>query len=101
MLEQRLPLPIEQITKYQFGVLTKLASSRTKTYCCVFLPDQLDTEFNETLRLIELKLLIDISDRHAELVKKYSKNGGDAIVAAITNKGQWMFERTKWGKRIN
>jgi penicillin-binding protein-related factor A (putative recombinase) len=92
---------LKQLTKHQFDVLKKLANNKIKTFCVVFVKDQDDTEFNETLQLVETKLLIDISDRYSDLIKTHTDNGNDAAVTALTFRGQWMFERTKWEKWIN
>ena len=92
---------IPTLTKHQFEILKKLANSKVKTYCTVFVKNQDETEFNETLQLVEMKLLVDISDRYPDVVTKYSGNGDDAAVTALTHRGQWMFERTKWEKWVN
>jgi hypothetical protein len=92
---------MDTLTKHQFTLLTKLANSKVKTYCTVANANGEETEFNETLRLVNLKLLIDISDRYPDVVKKYSTNGDDAAVTALTHRGQWMFERVKWDKWVN
>ena len=90
-----------QLTKHQFDVLKKMANSKVKTYCSVFIKDQQEMEFNETLQLVELKLLVDISDRYPDLIAQRVAEGNDAVIAALTNKGQWMFERVKWEKWRN
>jgi len=92
---------MDTLTKHQFSVLTKLANSKVKIYCIVSVANADDMEFNETLQLVPLKLLVDVSDRYPDTVKKFASGGDDAAVMALTHRGQWMFERTKWEKWVN
>ena len=92
---------MDSLTKHQWTILKKLANSKVKTYCTVANANGEEMEFNETLQLVGVKLLVDISDRYPELVAKYSANGDDAAVTALTHRGQWMFERTRWDKWVN
>ena len=98
---------VESLTKYQFMVLKKLANSDIKIYCTMAgLPgekseDAINQDFNSILRLVELKLLCDSTEKHADLAKKYNVEGRDFAVVTLTHGGQWMFERTKWEKWLN
>lgn len=95
---------MDTLTKFQHKTLKKLANGPVKLFQVGFgrnTPDNFVLEFNETLRLVELSLMDDVSDMFPQLVVDHIKQGGDAVVTRLTPRGQMMFERVKWEKWRN
>ena len=101
---------MDQLTKHQLSVLTRLANSPIKVYCtpagvqsdkkC----DEITQDFNSILRLVELGLMSDVSDwpKYRPMVEKYREEADREVAVVILNLvGGLMFTRTKWEHRIN
>lgn len=98
------------MSKYQFRTLTKLANSQTKVYCSpAGTPrdkheNEINEDFNGMLRLVELGLMVDVSDapKYEHLIHQYAhEEGRDVVVTAISKMGDLMFKRTRWEKWLN
>jgi hypothetical protein len=64
--------------------------------------DEHNEEFNGLLRLTEIGLLEDISDKCPEVVAEYkAKIDGDVAIVKLTPVGQMMFEKHRWTKWVN
>jgi hypothetical protein len=66
--------------------------------------DEINIEFNETLRLVELGLMSDASlwPKYEGLVAQHrDESGRDVVIVVLNKSAQRMFERTTWEKRIN
>ncbi len=98
---------IEQISRFQYSLLRRLANSEIKTYGCpsgVPADDNCDAiteEFNDVLRLVQLGLAVDASrwPKFADVGALWQSEGRDVVIIALRNLGQRMFERTphdKW-----
>lgn len=99
---------MEQLTQHQFKTLKLLANGKVKLYCNQSgTPkdpqiDEHNQEFNGLLRLAELGLLEDISEKCPDVVTEYKmKTGGDVAIVKITPIGQMMFEKHRWTKWKN
>lgn len=101
---------IEQLTKHQYKLMRRLANSPVKVYCMPagidsdLKRDEINIEFNETLRLVELGMMSDASlwPKYEGLVAQHRDESGRDVVIVVLNKtAQRMFERTVWEKRIN
>jgi hypothetical protein len=100
----------EQLTKHQYKLLRRLANSPVKVYC---MPagidsdkkrDEINLDFNDTLRLVELGLMSDASlwPKYEGLVAQHrDESGRDVVIVVLNKSAQRMFERTTWEKRIN
>ena len=90
-------------------MLTRLANRGSKIYAAFSGVPGSDDEnlanecFNDICRLVQLKLLVDISDepRWQGICDDHAARGQQVIIGVITNRGGWMFERTKWEKWVN
>lgn len=101
---------VDQLTKYQHSVLRRLASGTAKIYgACTGVegdrkPDEMTLWFNETLKLIEWGLVVDASTwpKHIESIQHYKEHEGrDAVLVALSVRGQAMFGRVPWEKYVN
>lgn len=95
---------MDTLTKFQYKTLKKLANGAVKLFHVGLgrhTPDDFTLEFNETLRLIEFNLMDDVSDMFPQMVEDHVKQGGDAVIARLTPRGQAMFERNAWDKWVN
>jgi hypothetical protein len=66
--------------------------------------NELNLDFNSTLRLVELGLMSDGSDwpKYQNIVKQYAEGEGRRVAIVILNGiGQEMFGRAPWDKWIN
>lgn len=101
---------MDQLTKHQLSILTRLANSPIKVYCspagvksdkkC----DEITQDFNAILRLVELGLMSDVSDwpKYEPMVKKYrDEDGREVAIVNLNVVGGLMFKRATWEKRIN
>lgn len=65
--------------------------------------DPLDTsgEFNDLLRLVEAKMVVDVTDnpKYADIRKSWG--WCDIVLVHLSNRGQRMFERVSWEKWVN
>ncbi len=96
---------MEQLTSFQLKVLEKLADGDTKLYCMITGMGGIITEiptwnaeawaedFKGLKRLIELKLVADVSSRFPKITKDAEEDGNEAIIVNLLKRGQWMFER--------
>lgn len=99
-----------RLNKYQAATLRRLANSRVKNYC---VPAGLGNEefgakitedFNDILRLVEVGLLIDISnepEHRGKCRELMALEGRDIVIVRLSLRGQQMFERTAWEKWVN
>lgn len=100
---------MESLSKFQYRTLSKLANSATKTFGCISgIPgdsdeNQINIDFNSILRLVQLKLVKDVTERYLDtpVAESFAKMGREYVVVVLTHGGQWMFERTKWEKWLN
>ncbi len=95
---------IEQLTQHQFRILKLLANGEVKIYCNVAgtKSDEHTQDFNGLFRLVELKLLEDISEECSNVVTKYkAKVGGDIAIMKLAPLGQTIFEKHRWTKWKN
>lgn len=99
-----------KLTKFQVGILKRLANGRVKVYC---MPagvqrdkrrDEINLQFNEVLQLVEMGLVNDVSDgeKFKGIVEQHRVNEGrDVVVIWLNGFGQEMWGRTPWDKRRN
>ena len=101
---------IEQLTKHQYKLLRRLANSPVKVYCMPagidsdLKRDEINLEFNETLRLVELGLMSDASlwPKYEGLVVQHrDESGRDVVIVVLNKSGQRIFERTRHEKWKN
>lgn len=91
-----------QLNSFQTRILRKLANSSCKIFLCPA-DDPLDIsdEFNDILRLIDTKMVIDVTDRpeYVKVLKDWE--WCDLVIVNLTNRGQRLFERVSWEKWVN
>jgi hypothetical protein len=101
---------IDQLTPFQFRILRRLAAGTDKIYgACTGVegdtkPEEMNAWFNETLKLIEWGLVVDASGwpNYAKSIKHYAEHEGrDAVIIALSVRGQAMWGRVPWDKRVN
>ena len=102
--------PVEQLTKHQYKLLRRLANSPVKTYCMPagidsdLKQDEINVEFNETLRLVEFGLMSDASNwpKYKGIVQQHrDESGRDVIIVVLNKSAQRLFERTRHEKWKN
>jgi hypothetical protein len=102
--------PIEQLTQHQFKFLKRLANSPVKVYCMPagidsdLKRDEINIEFNETLRLVELGLMSDASlwPKYEGLVAQHrDESGRDVVIVVLNKSAQRLFERQRHDKWKN
>lgn len=100
---------METLSKYQYRTLLKLANGSIKIQAIVAGvageagEDKVNFDFNSILRLAELKLVKDVTERYIDspIFAQYQKDERDFAVISLTNRGQWMFERAVHDKWVN
>lgn len=100
---------METLTPHQFKLLRRLANNRIKVYCQPAgidsdkRRDEINLDFNATLRLCQLGLMSDATDwpKYTELVDRYAGEGREIVIVVLNKIGDLMFERTPWESRIN
>src|SRR6266496_4205435 len=96
----------EQLSKDQYSILKRLANHPVKVYCSPAgidadrRRDEITTDFNSMLRLVELGLVRDVTDlpKYAGVVSNWREQGRDVVVIHINALGGRMFTRTRHDK---
>jgi len=89
--------------------LTNVANGKTKSYIVASgtpgnaEEEPMNDDLNDICRLVELRLMLDISDeqRWSAIHEEQGRLGRQVLVVNLTHRGQWMFERVKWDKWVN
>jgi len=100
---------LETLTPHQFKLLRRLANNQVKVYCQPAgtdsdkRRDEINLDFNATLRLCELGLMSDATawPKYTELVDRYAGEGREIVIVVLNRVGQLLFQRTLHERWIN
>jgi hypothetical protein len=101
---------MEQLTKYQVGILVRLANSSIKQFCSPRGLDsdrrrkEIDDDFEALIRLIDIGLMVNATSwpSYKRIVKNFrNEQGREVMILRLSIAGQRMFERTGWDHQIN
>ena len=100
---------METLTPHQFKLLRRLANNQVKVYCQPAgtdsdkRRDEINLDFNATLRLCELGLVSDATawPKYIELVDRYAGEGREIVIVVLNRIGDEMFKRTPWERWVS